>query len=152
VTGGSGGLGLEAARALLEHGVQGLAIFDLASALDGSKVALQALHDEFPSVKFMEEVVDVTKEDAVNEAVTKAARTLGSVDVLLCFAGIAQGSAAVDMSLEMWNRVFEVNVTGSFLCARAAAKYVRSQNTPSFQVFLVLFENKTNDLKILADK
>ena len=51
VMGGSGGLGLEAARALLEHGVQGLAIFDLASALDGSKVALQALHDEFPSVK-----------------------------------------------------------------------------------------------------
>ena len=119
--GGSGGLGLEAARALLEHGVQGLAIFDLASALDGSKVALQALHDEFPSVKFMEEEVDVTKEDTVNEAVAKVARTLGSVDVLLCFAGIAHGGAAVDMSVEMWNHVFKVNVIGS---ARVAAKYV----------------------------
>lgn len=124
MTGGSGGLGLEASRALLEHGVQGLAIFDLASALDGSKVALQTLHDEFPSVKFMEEVVDVTNEDVVNEAVAKVARTLGSVDVLLCFASIARGSAAVDLPLEMWNRVFEVNVTGSFLCARAVAKYV----------------------------
>jgi len=124
VTGGSGGLGLAAARALLEHGVQGLAIFDLASAFNGSKAALQALYDEFPSVKFMEEVVDVTKEDEVNEAVAKVAQTLGSVDVLLCFAGIAQGTAAVDMSLEMWNRVFEVNVTGSFLCSRAVAKYV----------------------------
>ena len=119
--GGSGGLGLEAARALLEHGVQGLAIFDLASALDGSKVALQALHDEFPSVKFMEEEVHVTKEDTVNEAVAKVARTLGSVDVLLCFAGIAHGGAAVDMSVEMWNHVFKVNVIGS---ARVAAKYV----------------------------
>ena len=124
VTGGSGGLGLAAARALLEHGVQGLAIFDLASAFNGSKVALQALYDEFPSAKFMEEVVDVTKEDEVNEAVAKVARTLGSVDVLLCFAGIARGSAAVDMSLETWNSVLEVNVTGSFLCSRAVAKYV----------------------------
>ena len=142
VTGGCGGLGLEAARALLEHGVQGLAIFDLASALDDSKVALQALHDEFPSVKFMEEVVDVTKEDTVNEAVAKVARMLGSVDVLLCFAGIAQGNTAVDMSLEMWNRVFEVNVTGSFLCARAVAKYVRSQDTPSSFPVAPLKQNK----------
>jgi len=108
--------------ALLEHGVQGLAIFDLSSAFDGSKVALQALRDEFPSVKFMDEVVDVSKEDEVNEAVAKAARTLGSVDVLLCFAGIAREASALDMPLEVWNSVFQVNTTGTFLCARAVAK------------------------------
>ena len=90
----------------------------------------------------MEELVDVTKEDTVNEAVAKVARMLGSVDVLLCFAGIAQGNTAVDMSLEMWNRVFEVNVTGSFLCTRAVAKYVRSQDTPSSFPVAPLKQNK----------
>ena len=71
----------------------------------------------------MEEVVDVSKEDDVNEAVAKVARTLGSVDVLLCFAGIVvPNTTALEMSLERWNLVFQVNVTGSFLCARVVAK------------------------------
>ena len=123
MTGGCGGLGLEAARALLEHGAQGLAIFDLAAAFESSNAALQALRDEFPSVELMEEVIDVSKENEVNEAVAKVSRTLGTVDVLLCFAGIVlPNTTALEMPLDMWNRVFQVNVTGSFLCARAVAK------------------------------
>ena len=71
----------------------------------------------------MEEVVDVSKEDEVNETVAKVARTLGGVDVLLCFAGmLLPNTPALEMPLDAWDRVFQVNVTGSFLCARAVAK------------------------------
>lgn len=124
VTGGAGGLGFEAARALLDHGVKGLSIFDIASSFAAARPSLQSLYEEFPSVKIIEEVVDVAEEIVVQAAVERTAATLGSVDILLCFAGIARSAPAVDMTLELWQKVLDINLTGSWLCAKYAAKCV----------------------------
>ncbi|KAF8190488.1 hypothetical protein BJ912DRAFT_323755 [Pholiota molesta] len=129
VTGGAGGLGLEAARALLEHGAKGLCIFDLPASLELARASLQALAAEFPAVTIREEALDVADEDAVRAAVGRAAAALGSVDALLCFAGIARSAPALDMSLELWQKVLDTNVTGSWLCAKYAAKVMIKQNT-----------------------
>lgn len=69
-------------------------------------------------------LVDVTDEGIVNAAVDEVAVEFGHVDILLAFAGIVRCEDALEMRVEAWQRVLDVNLTGSFLCARAVAKYV----------------------------
>jgi sorbose reductase len=121
VTGGTGGLGFEACRTLLEHGLLGLCIFDLESAFQ-TQAPVQQLREEFPSAKIIEEIVDVTDEKNVHQGVNNAVALLGSVEILLCFAGIARSSHSAETSLEEWQKVIGVNATGSWLCAQAVGR------------------------------
>ena len=129
VTGGAGTLALAAGRALLEHGLANLAIFDLESTLKTSAEAIKSLEKDFPSATVLAVAVDVTNATVVKEAFAAAAKTLGSVDLLLCFAGVVGCVNALDMTTTQWSRTLEVNATGSFLCAQAAAKHMRDQKT-----------------------
>ncbi|KAF8155861.1 hypothetical protein B0H34DRAFT_798958 [Crassisporium funariophilum] len=135
VTGGAGGLGLEACRALLEHGLSGLCIFDLASALGQSAAALQTLRWDFPLRKILQSVVDVTDEKNVHEGVQVAVAALGSVDILLCFAGIARASHSAEMPLADWQKVIDINATGSWLCAQAVGKQMIRKGTGGSIIF-----------------
>lgn len=122
VTGGAGNLGLEAARAVLEHGASGVSLFDLNPAQ--SQEAIDALQSEFPDQKVITKKVNVADEDAIGAAVAETAKELGSVNILLCFAGVVQCMHAVDMSSKEWRRTLDINTTGSWLCAQAAARSV----------------------------
>lgn len=128
VTGGAQGLGLVCARALLEHGVSHLAIFDVdekqgAAALEHYRAASNG-EDSKPVVAFKK--VDVTDETTVNDAVREVSDEFGGIDILLCFAGITGSKLAVEYPIEEWRRIFDVNVHGSFLVARAVAGFVTS--------------------------
>lgn len=120
VTGGAGTLALEGARALLEHGLSGLALFDLNP--QQSAAAIDALIKDFPDAKIITKKVDVRDAESIGTAVKETAEELGSVDVLCCFAGVVGCTHALDMSLEEWKRTMDINSTGSFLCAQAVAK------------------------------
>lgn len=122
VTGGAQGLGLVCARALLEHGVDKLAIFDV-----DEDMAAQALkhvesisNDEKPTILFKK--VDVTDETSVNEAVNEVSEHFDGIQILLCFAGITESKLAVEYNIDSWRRIFDVNIHGSFLVARAVAR------------------------------
>lgn len=127
VTGGTGDLGFTACRALLEHGASGLAIFDLSDAEGAAKVEL--LRGDFPAARVDFMRVDVTDEARVGEAVRETAARLGSVDVLVCFAGVVSTMHAVDMTAAQFRTILDINLTGSFICARAAARAMRAQGT-----------------------
>ena len=126
VTGGTGGLGFEACHTLLEHGLSGLCIFDLASAFQTQQGPVQQLREEFPSAKIVEEIVDVSDEKNVHQGVQNAVAHLGSVNILLCFAGIGRVSGrvshSVETSLEEWQKIIAINSTGSWLCAQAVGR------------------------------
>jgi NADP-dependent 3-hydroxy acid dehydrogenase YdfG len=62
---------------------------------------------------------DVTSEASVAELVAAARAEFGRVDGLVNNAGLATFAPLVETSLEDWQRMLDVNVTGSFLCARA---------------------------------
>ncbi|KAI1860614.1 hypothetical protein JX265_009077 [Neoarthrinium moseri] len=120
VTGGGGDLGFTACQALLEHGLSGLVIFDLDPVSAASRVAdLQA---GFPNAKISFATVNVTDADDVERSIDAVVRSLGSVDILLAFAGVASCAHAIEMPAKEWRRVFDINTTGSFLCAQAVAK------------------------------
>ncbi|KAK6829846.1 hypothetical protein PG989_010613 [Apiospora arundinis] len=120
VTGGAGDLGFAASRALLEHGLAGLMLFDVNAAEAAAKV--QTLQAEFPHARIGFTKVDVTDAETVDAAVADAARNLGGIDTLVSFAGMVACRHAVDTAPNEWNRVLGVNTTGVFLCAQAVAK------------------------------
>jgi NAD(P)-dependent dehydrogenase (short-subunit alcohol dehydrogenase family) len=65
--------------------------------------------------------VDVTDENAVNAAFQK----IGKIDVLVNNAGIAVRKNSLEITREEWDRVMAVNVTGLFMCSRAAARSMK---------------------------
>lgn len=133
VTGGTGTLGLAACTALLEHGLGGLAIFDVNAKQ--SEDQLVSLRERFPSCTITCFQVDVTDDTAVQRAVNHAAVELGTIDHLLCFSGIVGCVNAIDMSAAQWRRIMDVNTTGSFLCAQAVARKMVDQGTGGSIVF-----------------
>src|SRR5262245_229060 len=69
--------------------------------------------------------VDVGDAGAVEAAVAAFEREFGRPDALVNNAGIFPRAAALDMELAEWERVLRVNLTGTFVCARAAAARMR---------------------------
>lgn len=65
---------------------------------------------------------DVSQEGQVKAMFKAVFDEWGSIDILVNNAGLQQDAALVDMSLEQWNKVISVNLTGQFLCAREAAR------------------------------
>jgi NAD(P)-dependent dehydrogenase (short-subunit alcohol dehydrogenase family) len=100
-------------------------IFDISGALcQKAQVELQA---DFPEAKIGFVVVDITNEKEVESAISKTVETLGSVDILLCFAGVVHTQHALQMTAVEWRRMLEINTTGTFLCAQAAGKIMVQQ-------------------------
>jgi glucose 1-dehydrogenase len=65
---------------------------------------------------------DMTVETDVDALIASAVREYGGIDILVSNAGIEESHPIVDMPLDVWERILRVNLTGSFLCARAAAR------------------------------
>ncbi|CAI7565476.1 unnamed protein product [Penicillium pancosmium] len=112
ITGGAGTLGLQACNALLEHGLQGLMIFDINPANSEKEIA--QLQNKFPETKIKYQKVDITDEEVVKNAVDETSRVLGSVDILVSFAGIV----------------------GAFICAQAAARHMVNQGSGGSITFI----------------
>ncbi|KAH7220140.1 hypothetical protein BKA60DRAFT_570543 [Fusarium oxysporum] len=127
VTGGAGDIGSVACRALLEHGLQGLAIFDLHP--DSGQKAVTSLQSDFPEAKITFTKVDVTDSKSVTAAVANAEQVIGPINICLCFAGIAFAAHALDITPQQFKTMFDVNTTGAFLVAQAVAKSIASRGT-----------------------
>ncbi len=65
---------------------------------------------------------DVSQEDQVKQMFTKVIKEFGTIDILVNNAGIQRDAPLLEMTLDQWNAVINVNLTGYFLCAREAAR------------------------------
>ncbi|KAJ5670461.1 oxidoreductase [Penicillium maclennaniae] len=120
LTGGAGTLGLHTCDALLEHGLRGLMILDINP--DNSQKDIAQMRSKFPDAKICVQKVDVTDEEAVREAMEETVRVLGSINTLVCFVGIVGCVETLEMPVSQWRKVLDINTTGSFICAQAAAR------------------------------
>lgn len=70
---------------------------------------------------------DVSREDEVRQMFERAIQEFGALDILINNAGLQDDAPFDEMTLEQWNHVISVNLTGQFLCAREAVRIFRKQ-------------------------
>ena len=69
---------------------------------------------------------DISKEDQVDLIFQKVKAEFGKLDVLVNNAGITRDAMSTKMTMEQWNQVLGVNLTGTFLCAKSAVKLMEA--------------------------
>jgi glucose 1-dehydrogenase len=123
VTGANSGIGAAVAMSFAAAGAKtginyigdagtAQAMVEQVRATGGEAVALEA---------------DVSTEDDVQRMFADFVDRFGRIDILVANAGIQRDAPTTDMTLEQWNRVLAVNLSGQFLCAREAIRYFLRQ-------------------------
>lgn len=116
ITGGASGMGECLVRGLSSMGARVV-------SMDLNQNTGEPIAETAGAVGFV--AVDVTDESSVTKAVESACRLLGGLDVLIHAAGIAPSAPAHSTSLDLWQQVFSVNATGTFLMNRAVFPYLK---------------------------
>ena len=111
VTGGGRGIGAAIATALATEGV-------MLTLMGRNEALLRERAAALPVAQAIR--CDVTDETGVAGAFAEATRTLGPVAILINNAGAAESAPFVRTSLELFRRMLDVNLIGTFLCSRAA--------------------------------
>src|SRR5215470_3063941 len=118
VTGGARGIGYAIAARFVQSGAK-VALWDLANA-ERSASRLEGA---------IGVAMDVTQEKSVAGALAETERRLGPVDILVASAGITGPTLSVaDYSLDAWQKVIDVDLTGVFLCDRAVVPGMSRRN------------------------
>ncbi|MEP6846800.1 MAG: SDR family oxidoreductase [Panacibacter sp.] len=120
ITGSSSGIGAGCAKEMAKAGATVIVNYPVA----GAKPMADAVVADIISAggKATSYLCDVSKEDEVIKMFADVIAQFGTVDILVNNAGLQRDAKFVDMTLEQWNFVIGVNLTGQFLCAREAIK------------------------------
>ena len=154
VTGGASGLGLAYGEVLAAHGAR-VTLIDL----DAGAAEAQASRLQSEGLDVRAAVADVTDHTALDRAIDEAAETYGRLDVAFANAGIDPGvgfvgawaggerprvdeGAIENYTDERWNRVVDINLSGVFATARAAARHMRPRRFGRIIVTTSLAANK----------
>lgn len=124
VTGASSGLGSAIAEALAEAGCA-VAVNYHAQAEAAQELVDRIINQGGRAIAVQ---ADVSKEVDVIRLFDETANAFGRIDVLVSNSGIQKDVAIADMSLDDWNAVIDLNLTGQFLCGREAVRRFRAQN------------------------
>jgi len=128
VTGAGSGIGAGVAKSLAEAGAtvavnyvvhpdEAQRVLDEIHAIGGTALAIRA---------------DVSDETQVQAMFSEVCAAFGTIDILVNNAGIQSDASFIEMTLEQWNRVISINLTGQFLCAREAAReFIRRGVVPA---------------------
>ncbi len=114
ITGGARGIGRAVAECFCNNG------YNVAINYNHSEKEALALKEMFPGMTLLQG--DVSKESDVRRMIDGVVSQFGKIDVLVNNAGICFSSLVTDIELSDWERLFAVNVTGTFLCSKYAAK------------------------------
>ena len=122
IAGGSRGIGAAAARMAAAAGASVSINYQSShAAAENVVAAVNAAGGKGFAV-----AADVAEDGALDLAVDAAVERLGPLHGLVVSAGVFEGAYLPDMTVEFWDRTMAINVRGTFLAVRAAAKHLRS--------------------------
>ncbi|WP_092806202.1 SDR family NAD(P)-dependent oxidoreductase [Rhodococcus globerulus] len=117
ISGAGSGIGQATVARILEEGGTVVAADISEAGLELTRAAAAAAGD---GDRLTVVTVDISKEDSVRQQIGSAITALGGLDVLVNAAGILRSERTHEMSLDFWNTVIGVNLTGTFLMTREA--------------------------------
>ncbi|KQW65993.1 3-oxoacyl-ACP reductase [Phenylobacterium sp. Root77] len=120
VTGAGSGIGRASALALGEAGYKLVLVGRRADKLEETAAAIGG--------EALVQPADIADELAVDAAFEAVRERFGRLDVLFNNAGVSAGGRLEDLSLDAWRRVVDANLTGAFLCTRAAFRLMKAQD------------------------
>ena len=122
ITGGGTGIGLGIARAFVKEGAKVVLAARNLPRLEEAANELQGLGGTVEVVP-----TDVTQEAEVQSLFSKTMNTFGRLDIQVNNSGAFDGGPIDEITLETWNKVIGVNLTGVFLCTREAMRIMKKQ-------------------------
>jgi glucose 1-dehydrogenase len=127
VTGGNSGIGQGIALALAQAGA------DVVVNYIARDEAAERVVGEIKAggVQAYAHRADVSKEDQVQAMFQRMFQEFGTIDILINNAGVQRDAPFEQMTLEQWNTVLNVNLTGQFLCAREAVREFKRRGVVS---------------------
>ena len=133
ITGSSSGIGAGIAKSMAKSGATVVINYSSENSFEKAKAVLKEITDNGGQGIACQ--CDVSKEEEVISMFQDVVKELGTVDILVNNAGIQKDAKFTDMTLDQWNAVIGVNLTGQFLCAREAIKvFLRRGIDPSRSV------------------
>ena len=120
VTGGTSGIGRAIAMGFAQAGAKVVAASTNPDKVSAIKKELGSGHDAT--------TINVADAGSVAAAVDFAVKKFGRLDVMINAAGVIKRQASLEMSVEEFRRIVDVNLTGSFLVAQAAARVMKDQS------------------------
>ncbi|HEY5749014.1 MAG TPA: SDR family oxidoreductase [Chryseolinea sp.] len=118
VTGASSGIGAGVAKALAAEGAA--VVINHSNSADKAMAVLNEIKQAGGNGMVVK--ADVSNEADVQAVFKETIKQFGTVDILVNNAGLQKDAKFHDMTLDEWNRVIAINLTGQFLCAREAIK------------------------------
>jgi glucose 1-dehydrogenase len=129
ITGASSGIGAGVSRSLAAAGAKVVINHPVAATQPAAETVLAEIKSEGGDGIVYQ--CDVSKEAEVQKMFADVVEKYGTVDILVNNAGLQRDSPFQDMTLEQWNFVLGVNLTGQFLCAREAIReFIRRGPVP----------------------
>ncbi|MDE0592205.1 MAG: SDR family NAD(P)-dependent oxidoreductase [Dehalococcoidia bacterium] len=122
ITGGGSGIGKGIAKAFADEGCSVVIAARNADRLDAAAAELSADGGSVISIP-----TDVTSEEQMISLFAKTMAQFGKVDVLVNNSGAFDGGPVEELTMEQWQKVIDVNVTGPFLGSREAFKIMKKQ-------------------------
>ncbi len=127
VTGANSGIGRAVALGLAKAGADVVVNY-----VTHPETAEEVVHEiEAMGRKAIALQADVSKEDEVERMFAAAIAKFGTLHIVVSNAGLQRDSAYTEMTLDQWNTVIGVNLTGQFLCTRAAAREFKRRGVVS---------------------
>jgi gluconate 5-dehydrogenase len=125
ITGGGRGLGEQMAEGFAQAGASLVLCSRKAAACEEAAARLSREY----GVKAIALSCDVTNSEDVKNVVKTTIEEFGKIDILVNNSGATWGAPVQDMPLEAWNKVMNVNVTGTFLMSQEAGKHMIKQKS-----------------------